>query len=147
MSEFLSFTQNRSHSLFRALLFSLAFQKVINEFTFVLFMVLMVFFTIFVFLKVPETKNKTFEEISSLFQPGGTIEVEEVVDDVFDESKLQATEDTRLMAHSPAKNGSVGSANSEGRKASAGDVVVAIKDEERRSLTKSMEEVNSDPRA
>ena len=107
----------------------------------------MVFFTIFVFFKAPETKNKTFEEIASLFQPGGTIEVEEVVDEVFDESKLQATEDTRLMSNHPhIRNGSVGSANSDSRKVSTGDVTVAIKDEERRSLTKSMEEVNSDPR-
>lgn len=36
--------------------------------------------------KVPETKNRTFEEIASQFQPGGDIDVEEIVnddDDVF----------------------------------------------------------------
>lgn len=40
----------------------------------------MIGFTIFVFFLVPETKNKTFEEIASLWQPGDKIEVEELVD-------------------------------------------------------------------
>ena len=57
------------------------FQTAIGEFTFILFMILMIGFTLFVFFKVPETKNRTFEEIASLFAPGGTIEVEEMVDD------------------------------------------------------------------
>jgi len=45
----------------------------------------MIFFTVFVYRKVPETKNRTFEEIASQFQPGGDIDVEEIVadDDVF----------------------------------------------------------------
>jgi len=46
----------------------------------------MIIFTIFVYRKVPETKNRTFEEIASQFQPGGDIDVEEIVadaDDVF----------------------------------------------------------------
>jgi len=41
----------------------------------------MIGFTIFVYFLVPETKNKTFEEIASLWQPGDKIEVEELVDD------------------------------------------------------------------
>ena len=56
-------------------------QKAIKEYTFIIFLVLMILFTIFVYFKVPETKNKTFEEIASMFQPGGDIEGEEVLDD------------------------------------------------------------------
>jgi len=41
----------------------------------------MIGFTIFVYFLVPETKNKTFEEIASMWQPGDKIEVEELVDD------------------------------------------------------------------
>jgi len=41
----------------------------------------MIVFTVFVYRKVPETKNRTFEEIASQFQPGGDIDVEEIVDD------------------------------------------------------------------
>jgi len=41
----------------------------------------MIGFTIFVYFFVPETKNKTFEEIASMWQPGDKIEVEELVDD------------------------------------------------------------------
>ena len=43
----------------------------------------MVGFTIFTYFKVPETKNKTFEEIAHQFSPGKDIEVEEV-DEVFE---------------------------------------------------------------
>ena len=55
-----------------------------KEYTFIMFLVLtmlMIGFTVFVYLLVPETKNKTFEEIASVWQPGDKIEVEEVVDD------------------------------------------------------------------
>ena len=52
-----------------------------KEYTFIIFLVLMIGFTIFVYFFVPETKNKTFEEIASLWQPGDKIEVEELVDD------------------------------------------------------------------
>jgi len=41
----------------------------------------MIGFTIFVYFLVPETKNKTFEEIASMWQPGDKIEVEELMDD------------------------------------------------------------------
>jgi len=41
----------------------------------------MIGFTIFVYFMVPETKNKTFEEIASMWQQGDKIEVEELVDD------------------------------------------------------------------
>jgi len=43
-------------------------QKLLKEYTFLVFFVLMIFFTIFVYFQVPETKNKTFEEIASSFQ-------------------------------------------------------------------------------
>jgi len=61
-------------------------QKVLNEYTFLIFLGLMIFFTIFVVLKVPETKNKTFEEIAANFQRGGNTKVEDTVDDVFDQT-------------------------------------------------------------
>jgi SP family facilitated glucose transporter-like MFS transporter 1 len=53
-------------------------QKLIKEFTFIIFICLMIAFTIFVYFKVPETKNKTFEEIANSFQKGSTIDVEEM---------------------------------------------------------------------
>jgi len=62
------------------------FQKLLGEYTFLIFLFLMIIFTVFVYRKVPETKNRTFEEIASQFQPGGDIDVEEIVndeDDVF----------------------------------------------------------------
>lgn len=81
-----------------------------------------------------------------------TFQVEEVVDDVFDESKLDGDkEDTKLMDGVPSKerNGSVASINSESKKASAGDVHVNMKgvgkDGDKISLTKSMEDVSMDP--
>ena len=38
-------------------------------------------FLIFTYLFVPETKNKTFEEIANQFSPGEPLEVEEMIDD------------------------------------------------------------------
>jgi len=58
-----------------------AMQKLLSEYTFLIFFFLMIIFTIFVYRKVPETKNRTFEEIASQFQPGGDIDVEEIVED------------------------------------------------------------------
>ena len=110
------------------------FQTAIGEFTFILFMILMIGFTLFVFFKVPETKNRTFEEIASLFAPGGTIEVEEMVDDPVvaysDNDVIDA--DLRLKS---TRNGSV----------SQDDVFVKTGDDERRSLTRSAENINKDP--
>lgn len=81
----------------------------------------MIAFTIFVFFKVPETKNKTFEEIASQFQKGSDIEVEEVVgdddEDVFPETtaadKSSATpndkpESARLMSNHKMSNDNSG---------------------------------------
>lgn len=64
----------------------------------------MVLFTIFVFFKVPETKNKTFEEIAHAFAPGQDLEVEEMIDEedgVFDDAlpnDLGDQEDHRLVS-------------------------------------------------
>ena len=102
----------------------------------------MIAFTIFVFFKVPETKNKTFEEIASQFQKGTDIEVEEVVDyddddDVFHEmtaapksstaapksskvvTKSSATpndnpESARLMSHQKMSNNDSGQTDETG---------------------------------
>jgi len=104
---------------------------------------LMIFFTIFVFIKVPETKNKTFEEIASVFQPGGDIEVEEIVDDVFEEKYVEEPdEDSRLMQGGDGikRNGSV----SRSASASAENVTIDFKrrkSEDKMSLTKSEENV------
>lgn len=109
-------------------------QEAIKEFTFVLFLVLMIGFTVFVYFKAPETKNKTFEEIASLFQPGGVIEVEEFVDDEPVEKTCNETDDY-FKVGGKGKNGSVGSAN---------DVTINMnKSEDRQSLTKSMENMNT----
>ena len=84
-------------------------QKAIKEYTFIIFLVLMCGFVLFVYFLVPETKNKTFEEIASQFQPGGVIEVEEIVDDD-DVFKAVPTEDSKLMMGEERKrNGSVAS--------------------------------------
>jgi SP family facilitated glucose transporter-like MFS transporter 1 len=60
-------------------------QEALKEYTFLIFLALMIFFTIFVVLKVPETKNKTFEEIAATFRQGGDILAEQTADDVFDQ--------------------------------------------------------------
>jgi len=41
----------------------------------------MIGFLIFTYLLVPETKNKTFEEIANQFSPGEPLEVEEMIED------------------------------------------------------------------
>ncbi|ELT96391.1 hypothetical protein CAPTEDRAFT_219782 [Capitella teleta] len=60
-------------------------QKKCGNYTFVIFLVLMVLFVVFIYFLLPETKNKTFEEIAHEFSPGAPIEVEEMMDDVFDD--------------------------------------------------------------
>ncbi|CAD5118890.1 DgyrCDS7564 [Dimorphilus gyrociliatus] len=75
-------------------------QKELKHFTFLLFLGLMVLFLIFVYCLVPETRNKTFEEIAHQFAPGANIEVEEFPE-VFDEDPLpepDQSEDHRLVS-------------------------------------------------
>lgn len=68
----------------------------------------MIGFTVFVYFKVPETKNKTFEEIANQFQPGGEIEVEEIIDDeVFPEGEPQETSPMMNDKQRHVSNGSV----------------------------------------
>ena len=101
----------------------------------------MIGFTAFVFFMVPETKNKTFEEIASVFQPGGDIEVEEVIEegDVFADE--QPGEAAKLMGDGDSKqNGSKASLGS--KQASTDDVRVKA-DEEKQTLTKSAENVHT----
>ncbi|CAN9502477.1 unnamed protein product [Ophioblennius macclurei] len=45
-------------------------QAWMDSYVFVLFAVLLLVFTIFIYLRVPETKGKTFEEIAAIFQKG-----------------------------------------------------------------------------
>jgi MFS family permease len=126
-------------------------QRAIAEFTFIIFMILMIGFCLFVFFLVPETKNKTFEEIASLFAPGGNIEVEEIVEDdsVFQQGGNGAVageeipEDEQLMTGMRADRQRNGSVDKD-----RGDAEVRVKlggkDEERMSLTKSQEAINVD---
>ena len=105
----------------------------------------MIVFTIFVFFKVPETKHKTVEEIAGLFQPGGPIEVEEIMDDVFpgngvgtggELSEDDVTEADNLVSRDKKKERSME------RVAEPDDVKVNFnKDEEKKHLTKSEENV------
>ncbi|CAL4185244.1 unnamed protein product, partial [Meganyctiphanes norvegica] len=46
-------------------------QETFENYTFLPFSILLACFWVFTYYKVPETKNKTFEEISALFQRGG----------------------------------------------------------------------------
>ena len=48
---------------------------------FTIFVVLLIGFLIFTYMFVPETKNKTFEEIANQFSPGEPLEVEEMIED------------------------------------------------------------------
>jgi len=57
------------------------FQDLTGNYVFTIFIVLLIGFLIFTYLFVPETKNKTFEEIANQFSPGEPLEVEEMIDD------------------------------------------------------------------
>ena len=111
-------------------------QVVIHHWTFIMFMFLMVGFTAFVFFKVPETKNRTFEEIASMFHPGGVIEVEETLDE---DGPLESIHDHELKIRS-----SSGDPNGSTPLMAGNDVFVAPKDEERQSLTQSVEDIHRD---
>jgi len=87
------------------ILFSCAYnlQKLLREYTFLIFCFLMIIFTLFVYRKVPETKNRTFEEIASQFQPGGDIDVEEIVhedeeEDMFGMAMISAVDVAKMAA-------------------------------------------------
>ncbi|XP_029316919.1 solute carrier family 2, facilitated glucose transporter member 2 [Cottoperca gobio] len=45
-------------------------QSLLDSYVFILFAVLLLGFTVFIYLRVPETKGKTFEEIAAVFQKG-----------------------------------------------------------------------------
>lgn len=83
-------------------------QETLKEYTFIIFLVFMIGFIVFVYFLVPETKNKTFEEIASQFQPGGTIEVEEVVDEVFPVEMKQPLNDMEQDTAADGDNESTG---------------------------------------
>ena len=57
-------------------------QEQTGDFSFIIFLFLMVFFALYVYMKVPETKQKTIEEIVDDYSPGGELDVEEIDDDV-----------------------------------------------------------------
>lgn len=50
--------------------FFLFFQALLDSYVFILFAVLLFGFTAFIYFRVPETKGKSFEEISAVFQKG-----------------------------------------------------------------------------
>ena len=56
-------------------------QDLTGDYVFTIFVVLLIAFLVFTYLFVPETKNKTFEEIANQFSPGEPLEVEEMIDD------------------------------------------------------------------
>lgn len=109
-------------------------QEAIKEYTFIIFLVFMIGFTIFVYFFVPETKNKTFEEIASQFQPGGTIEVEEVIDEVFPVEMKQPLND--MEEQDAADNESTGLMKGRGRV----DGSTLTESEERQNLARSGED-------
>jgi SP family facilitated glucose transporter-like MFS transporter 1 len=66
--------------------------KATGEYVFVIFLLFVVAFVVFTYFYVPETKNKTIEEIAAQFSPGGHLEVEEVDYNDVDESPPAAAE-------------------------------------------------------
>ena len=55
-------------------------QELTGNYVFTIFIVLMVGFLIFTYVFVPETKNKTFEEIANQFSAAEPVRVAEVID-------------------------------------------------------------------
>ena len=72
------------------LFFRCRVQEALQEYTFLLFFVMMVVFTVFVFFKVPETKGLTFEEIAHQFSPGTNIEVEVIATEPVENVEITA---------------------------------------------------------
>lgn len=71
------------------MLFFVMFQSYLENYTFLPFSGFLAIFWIFTYKKVPETKNKTFEEILSLFRHGNGR-----YDDEFIDSRASISEQT-----------------------------------------------------
>jgi len=61
----------------------------LKQYTFIVFIVFLMFFLLFLFFFVPETKNKTFEEIASQFSSPKPSKTDRTKDEK-DESKVAA---------------------------------------------------------
>lgn len=78
-------------------------QAAAGDYTFIIFIILLSAFLVFTYFFVPETKNKTFEEIAHQFSPGDHLEVEELeefpdlADDVIADGEGLENEDNRLV--------------------------------------------------
>ena len=99
----------------------------------------MIGFTIFVYFFVPETKNKTFEEVASQYQPGGTIEVEEVFDEVFPIDMKEPIEETGEEFENLMNGDAKSSRN---KKLDSVSSSKTRENEEKMSLTKSAEDIH-----
>ena len=76
-------------------------QEQTGDFSFIIFLFLMVFFALYVYMKVPETKQKTIEEIVDDYSPGGELDVEEIDDDVMSPAKDDRDHSDRDSGHVP----------------------------------------------